>query len=152
MPELRWLVLLHAAVTLILVGLILTIQLVHYPLFDRVGADAQIAYQAAHQNAITLLVGPLMLAELGTAFLLLGVRPAGVPAWMAVVGLGLVGVIWLATLFLSVPQHSILASGFNQAAYRALVDSNWVRTIAWMLRGALVVLMINGMLEAGIRD
>lgn len=148
MTELRWLVLIHAAITLILVGLILTIQVVHYPLFNLVGESAQVAYQVAHQNAITLLVGPLMLTELGSGFLLLGARPAGVPAWMAVVGVALIGVVWFATLFLSVPQHSVLASGFNETAYRALVDTNWVRTIAWGLRGVLVVLMINGMLDA----
>lgn len=147
MSELRWLVLVHAAITLILVGLILTIQLVHYPLFNLVGEEMYSAYQAAHQNAITLLVGPLMLAEAGSGLLLLGARPASVPAWMVIAGFVLIGVVWLATLFLSVPQHAQLASGFSQTAYRALVDTNWVRTLAWGGRGVLVVLMIHAMLE-----
>ena len=50
----------NAAVTLMLVGLILTIQVVHYPLFARVGAAGFAAYEAAHSARITVLVMPLM--------------------------------------------------------------------------------------------
>jgi hypothetical protein len=146
-PELRWLVLVHAALTWALVGLILVIQFLHYPLFDQVGEAAFTRYQAAHMNAITLLVGPLMLAELATGLLLLGVRPAGVPAWTVAAGFVLILVVWGGTLFLSVPQHGRLLDGFDPAAYRALVDTNWVRTLAWLARGVLVLIMLDGMLR-----
>ena len=54
----------QAATTLPLVGLIWTIQLVHYPLFDGVGAEGFAAYERRHAAAITWLVAPLMLGEL----------------------------------------------------------------------------------------
>ena len=75
------------ASTLPLVGLIWTIQLVHYPLFE------------------------------------------------------LVAIIWVSTALIQVPCHNRLVDGFHQPSHRRLVDSNWIRTIAWSLRGGVVVVM-----------
>ncbi len=149
--ELKWILLAHVGATVFLAGLIWTIQLVHYPLFRYVGADAFIGYQTQHMNAITLLVGPVMLIELLTGFLLIGVVSAGgnVPfsPLLAWIGMGLIGVIWLSTAFINVPQHSQLMGGFDDAVHRALVASNWIRTITWTARGGLVLWM----LASGIR-
>jgi hypothetical protein len=54
----------------------------------------------------------------------------------------LLAVIWLSTVFLQVPCHNRLVSGFDQATYERLVNSNWIRTIAWSLRGALAMWMV----------
>ena len=64
-----------------LAGLIWTIQVVHYPLFSRVGREGFAAYEQAHSGMITPLVGPVMLAELAAAALLVAARPRAVPAW-----------------------------------------------------------------------
>lgn len=136
--------LIHTASTLCLVGLIWTIQLVHYPLFEQVGSDTYTAYQAAHQWRITLLVLPLMLAELVTAGLLVLNPPRDVRAVVAWLGLILVGVIWLSTFFLQMPQHATLGKGFDAQAHHLLVNSNWIRTIAWSLRGLIALWMIRG--------
>ena len=129
---------LHLASTLALVGLIWTIQLVHYPLMARVGADF-VAYHSAHCARIAWLVAPLMGPEALTSVLLLAPRPAGVSATWAWVGIGLVALIWIATALLSVPEHSRLQQGFDAAAVERLVRTNWIRTIAWTVRGVLVV-------------
>lgn len=134
----------HAAATLLMVGVIWMVQLVHYPLFDRVGADSFVRYQAAHMNSITPLVGVLMLAELFTLGLLLFAAPPGVPMWQIIVSGGLLALVWGATMFVSVPQHNILVGGFDPDAYRALVDTNWIRTLAWSGRGVLVLWMLAG--------
>ena len=128
--------LVHVGVTLVLVGLIWTIQLVHYPMFADVGADAFPAYHTEHGTRISVLVMPLMLVELLTAGWLLVARPAGVPAEAAIVGMVLVLTIWASTFLLSVPAHEALAGGFDEAAWRRLVHTNWVRTLAWTVRGA----------------
>lgn len=129
---------LQLASTWFLVGLIWTIQVVHYPLFAGVGADRFPAYEADHARLITLVVGPVMLLEAFTAVALLAARPATVPAWVAWVGLGLVALIWLSTAAIQVPAHARLADGFDQAAHARLVGSNWIRTVAWTLRGLLL--------------
>lgn len=136
MPSLVFL--LQIASTWFLVGLIWTIQVVHYPLFAAVGVDRFVAYEASHTRLITLVVGPVMLVEAATAGLLVVMRPDAIPAWIAWVGLVLVGVIWLSTAVLQVPDHERLADGFDAAAHAHLVGTNWIRTIAWTLRGLLL--------------
>jgi hypothetical protein len=140
--ETKLLLLVNAAATLFLVGLIWMVQVVHYPLFNMADRANFTAFEAAHSNRITLIVGPAMLLEIITAGWLLVSRPAGIPAWMVWVGAVLVGVAWLVTAFLSVPQHGVLSGGFDQRAYQTLVGTNWIRTIAWTARGALVLWML----------
>ncbi|HND34026.1 MAG TPA: hypothetical protein PLA94_28695 [Myxococcota bacterium] len=128
----------NLVVTWMLVGLIWTIQVVHYPLFARVGAAEWARFHAEHSTRITLLVGPLMVAELGLAVALgLGAPPERrVWAWVAA---GLVGVAWLSTAFLSVPLHNRLGAGQDLGLIAELVQTNWPRTLAWTLRGLLLL-------------
>lgn len=127
----------HLAVTLVLVGLIWTIQLVHYPLMGMVGAESFPAYHAAHSARITLLVGPLMVAEALSALLLALHPPEGLSGRACWLGLGLVAVIWLSTALVQVPAHETLGRSFDAGVHAWLVRSNWVRTLAWSARGGL---------------
>jgi hypothetical protein len=126
----------HAAATWALVGLIWTVQLVHYPLFAQVGADTFRAYHARHTRLITWIVAPLMAVELGTAALLvvLGARES----WL-LGSLVPLSFIWLATWRVQIPLHDKLSAGFDAQAHRRLVASNWWRTAAWSIRGACVL-------------
>lgn len=133
------LLILHAAVTWALAGLILTIQLVHYPLFARVGAAGWPAYEREHQTRITFLVGPLMLAELLSAVWLALHVPPALPGWSLSLGLFLVMAIWLSTGLWQSPLHGRLSSAFDARLHRQLVVGNWIRTLAWLLRGGLCV-------------
>lgn len=130
------------ATTLPLVGLIWLVQVVAYPLFARVGAADFAAYHAAHSRLITLVVGPLMLAELLAALAWLGASDQTVPRWMAWAGLMLLAAAWLVTALVSVPQHEVLAGGFEARAHQLLVSSNWLRTAAWTARGALLLWLV----------
>lgn len=134
--------LLQAGVTLPLVGLIWTIQVVHYPLFDGVGAEGFAAYERRHAFRITLIVAPLMLAELAVSGWLAARVPDGVPAWQCWAGAGLTAGIWLSTYFLQVPRHAELEAGFVPAAHAALVATNWLRTALWTGRGGLCLAML----------
>jgi len=85
-----------------------------------------------------------MVVESVTGVLLLHWRPEGVVAGQVWFGLVLLGIIWLSTMLLQVPQHRILASGFDEKAYRILVTSNWIRTVSYTLRVFLVLWMVFG--------
>lgn len=137
--------------TLFLVGLIWTIQIVHYRLFDRVGEQQFVRYESDHSRLITPLVGPMMLVELATAALLvLGLAPPWVPRSAAAVGLVAVVLIWLSTALLQVPCHSRLMQGFDRDTYLFLVRSNWIRTALWTGRGAwLTYLLWRGLQSLG---
>jgi hypothetical protein len=133
----------NAAATLFMTGLIWFVQIVHYPLFAAVGSAEFPAYSRAHQSLTTFVVGPPMLIEALTASVLVFVRPAGVPAWLPWSGLVLVGVIWISTALLQIPAHGRLSAGFSEETGALLVSTNWVRTVAWSLRGAVVVAMLG---------
>jgi hypothetical protein len=135
----KLLVLLHAAATLFMCGVIAIVQIVHYPLFNMVGKDQFAAYENAHTNLITLVVGPAMLLEAACVLGLLLERPGN---WLAWIGAALLAVVWFSTAFLQVPQHGILSSGFNQRAYEILVQSNWLRTLAWLARGVIACVLV----------
>ena len=128
----------HAAVAWVLVGLIWTVQLVHYPLLRYVDEDSWKACHERHAARITWLVGPLMPLEVILAGLLL-VRAPSPATWL---GAALVAVVWLSTALLQVPLHQQLADGFDAVAHRRLVRSNWIRTVAWTLRGALAAWLL----------
>ena len=131
----------HLAATLVMVGIIWFVQVVHYPLFERVGKAGFSAYSAAHSHLTALVVGPPMLLEAAPAVALLFVRPAGVPAVLVWARLALLALVWLSTALLQVPRHHALGLGFGVRDHRSLVLSNWVRTCAWNVRGLLVLWM-----------
>lgn len=135
----QWLLAAHTGATLFMTGLIWFVQVVHYPLFAEVGRGGFVAYGRSHTGLTTLVVGPPMLVELICAVLLLWRRPASWPVWAAWLGLALLAAIWTSTAFLQVPRHGELSAGFTEGAHRALVTTNWIRTLAWTVRGALVL-------------
>lgn len=138
----RGVLLTHVAATLALVGVIWFIQVVHYPLFSHVPSTAFAAYEAAHTRLTTWVVTPPMVVEAVTGVLLLWRRPEEVRLPLVWTGLGLLAIIWLSTALLQVPQHQILLSGFDPSAHRTLLLSNWIRTIAWSVRGVLVLWLV----------
>lgn len=131
-------VVIELVVAAVLTGLIWTIQLVHYPLFASVGTAEFPAYEAAHTQAITVLVGPLMVAEVALAIAALSLAPS----WARGVAGGLVVVIWASTALVSVPLHAKLAPAFDAAAHASLVTTNWVRTAAWTTRTAILAWLV----------
>lgn len=60
----------HLATTLVMVGIIWFVQLIHYPLFGRVDAKEFPAYSQAHSRLTGLVAGPQTLAEAATTALL----------------------------------------------------------------------------------
>jgi hypothetical protein len=134
--------LVHAAATWFMVGLIWFVQVVHYPLFAAVGDRGYPAYQAAHMARTGRVVGPAMLAELLSGLVLVWRPPAGVPAPLPWVGLALLAAVWLSTALVQVPLHDRLRAGFDPDAGRRLVGGNWLRTALWSGRGVLVLAML----------
>jgi len=139
--------LVNAGCTLFLVGVIWFVQMVHYALYANVGEQSFSNYEQRHNNATSWIVGPPMLVEAATAMLLLWFCPAGVSRLIVGVGFVLVVLIWVSTAFLQVPCHDALVNGFQPKVHQRLVASNWIRTIAWSLRGCLTLSMIWSMLK-----
>ena len=127
--------------TFAMTGLIWFVQVVHYPLFALVPDPQHATYSYRHGQRTTWVVAPLMLVELSTAVLMLkgNLRPDSIALAQAISGVFLVAVIWISTAALQVPSHNLLAKGYNAQAIHRLVQTNWIRTVAWTLRTVLLL-------------
>lgn len=132
------LLLAHAGATLAMAGLIWFVQIVHYPLFHFAAAHSFTEFSRQHQRRTGWVVAPLMLAEAAATILLALLRPG---IW-TLTGAALLAIVWLSTAFLQVPLHRRLVRGFAPTAARALVRTNWLRTVAWSARAAIALLLL----------
>lgn len=128
----------HLVSTLLMVGLIWFVQVVHYPLMADVGASEFRRYAQLHQSRTTFVVSGPMLVEAGTAAYLLIAAPQLRASWSFLTASMLLVVIWASTACWQVPLHRALASGYDELRIRRLARSNWLRTAAWSLRAVLV--------------
>jgi hypothetical protein len=141
---LGWIVLLlNVAATLFMVGVIWFVQIVHYPLMARLPVEKAVGYAMEHQRRTGWVVGPVMLLEALTGFTLLAVHPVGLNFMISIVAFLLVVFIFYRTGMIHVPQHRILGQRYDLETCQALVRSNWQRTIAWTVRGGLVLFMLT---------
>ena len=132
----------HAGATLYLVGLVWTVQTLIYPLMGHVGADGYSAYHNLHTSRITPIVAPAMILELLTAIYFVFAADEKIDYRYFWCGLALVLIIWISTFLVQVPLHEKLAGSFNAEIQQRLVQTNWIRTAAWTLRGFLILWMI----------
>lgn len=136
------LLLIHAAATWFMVGLIWTIQLVHYPLFVRVGDDEFAGYENEHTRRMgRLLVIPAGV-EVVTGTALVWGRPPGVELPAVVTAGVLLALAWIVTALVQVPLHIRLERGYSAAVVARLVSTNWLRTGLWTVRGVAVAVMV----------
>jgi len=133
---------LHCASTLALLGLIWFVQVVHYPLFSLVGREHFVEYERLHQMRRTWVVAPLVSIEALAASLILVSNLTSAERTLAWFGWILLLLIWLSTAFLQVPLHRRLAAGYDSQTATRLVRSNWVRTIAWTVRGVIALMLM----------
>lgn len=139
--------LLHLVATIAMVGIIWFVQLVHYPLFRYIGNDDFPRYLDRSATLSTFVALPIMLLELTTAIVLVALQPQAIPPNYLYTGLGLLVIIWISTLFIQGPKHAALAGGFDLDTLKDLSITNWIRTFAWSVRGAVAVMMIRAVLQ-----
>ena len=115
-----------------LMGLIWTIQAVHYPAYHYIDLTKFQDYQDFHTKWITPIVAPIMILELFTAGILVLQAEKPINFWI----LNLIGVIliWAVTFGLSVPAHNVLMKAYDFKAAQFLILTNWLRTALWTIR------------------
>lgn len=133
------LLIIHFAVTWALVGLIWTVQVVHYPLFREVGRDGFVGYHQRHMSLMFWVVGPLMLVELGTAA---GLFYLGERSLLFVISLVALVLNWGSTALVQVPLHQKLTGGHDARMIEHLVRSNGWRTAGWTVRGLCLATLL----------
>jgi len=136
------LILVNLAATLFMVGLIWTIQVVHYPLFAEVGSDTFPAFESAHQSRIAALIAFPWAVETITALMLVIWRPDGVSTPLAIAGLAVAIALVVLTVVVFAPIHGDLSDGFIASAHDRLVSLNWIRTALWSLHGLIALAIL----------
>ena len=137
--------LIQLATTLGMTGLIWFVQIVHYPLFARVGREAFVPYARCHATLTGYVVGGPMLFEALSALAALApsLRPAFVSSKESIGSVALLACVWASTGLLQVPLHSRLADTQDSALIDRLVRGNWIRTAAWSLRSLLLLFCLH---------
>ena len=127
-------------VTAFLCGLIWTVQVVHYPSFHYVAEKDFSTFHDFHSRRITYVVMLPMIFELLTAL----ISFVHTPSAMALSNAALAVVLWAVTFFISVPLHNKLAHQRNEATIDRLVRTNWLRTLLWSCKLALLCVSLKG--------
>ena len=133
----------HLVSTVFMAGLIVFVQIVHYPLMARVGRDGFVEYERAHTVRTGWVVVPPMVAELATAVWLAAVPATPELRGVAFTGMALLAVIWISTAALQAPAHGRLVDGFDPGVHRRLVLTNWIRTVAWVARVPVALALVS---------
>jgi hypothetical protein len=139
MGGMNTLLLINLVASWALVGLIWTIQLVHYPSFSFVAEDQFLEFHRHHTRSITWVVMPLMLVELALAFYLAADYQWG---WQWLSLLIIVLLLWALTFFFAVPLHNQLGLGKNEIIIQKLVSANWPRTILWTIKALWLSVLV----------
>ena len=113
-----------------LVILIWMTQLVVYPSFTHYAANDLIGWHGRYTTAISIIVMPLMLLQVG----LHGWQLINDFSWIGLGAVVLIGLAWANTFFFAVPLHNQIAAERNVLeAAASLVRVNWFRTVVWSL-------------------
>lgn len=132
----------HLVSSLTMVGIIWTVQIVHYPLMALVGPERFAHYEAAHAPRMAAVVMlPWTVQGVTTAWMLVA-APAGVPTALILAAAVAALVPVVVTVLASVPAHTRLADGFDADVHARLVATNWIRTVAWSTHAVLAVAVL----------
>lgn len=122
-----------------MMGIIWLVQVLVYPSFLLIPPNQRAPFHRHHVNRISTIVLPLMVAELACGVWLtwlvwpnVGVDRAAAMACLATV--------WISTFSLQVPLHQRIAITGEERTIRLLISSNWIRTLAWTIKTALLML------------
>jgi len=132
----------NLVLSFIAVGLIWTIQLVHYPSMRYIPRDKFPEYHNFHSTRISILAMPLMLAELTTSIMLWCQNLNNAIQTVFLINLIIIVLIWLSTFLIQVPLHNALSKEKNTEKLSKLISSNWIRTLLWSTRSFLMILFL----------
>ena len=125
--------LLNFFITSFMFGLILTTQIVSYPLFIKVKSYNFSIYHSYYVNRISLIVIPVMLSEFFVAILLLFYFNSHLVLYNFILCL----LILVTTYLFQIPIHNNIKFESNKLIFDKLINTNWIRTIFWFLKSII---------------
>ncbi len=129
---------LNLTVSSILLGLILTIQFVHYKSFKFISDEEFKSFHKFHSKNISFLVVPLMGLEVILALLIIFYDSS----LLTLLNLISVALIWISTFLFQVPSHNKLSEGKSLSEIHKLIKSNSYRSVLWFFKVIISLLII----------
>jgi len=97
-------------------------------------------FQKFHMNKISIIVIPIMLAELITGIMLFLDKSSKNP--LLIISFIILVLIWLITGVFFTKAHNELITGYQELVVNQLVVMNWIRTLLWTLRLLLLTYFV----------
>lgn len=136
------LLLFHAFTTWMIGGIILFVQVVYSPLYNRY-KDLIAEYQKKNLIHMGNLMAPIFFLEVVSACILVFVlRTNTVYRTLAFINLGLIVTIWVVNGIMRLRSGEVKEFILIHKIHKILLSSNWFRTICWTIRGFIVLLML----------
>ena len=134
--------LLNFVTSFLMMGVIITTQIVNYPLFLSISKNDFNNFHSKYVNKITTIVMPVMITELILSIILL----ISIQNYMAILIFTTMSLIFISTLSLQVPIHQKLEDGYNSQSIYYLINTNWIRTFLWAIKSTASYNLVKGLL------
>jgi len=118
-----------------MLGVILIIHFIHYPMFFVVKPSDWVEFHAKHTQVLGAIAGSLMLLELASGIALTLLESA--PPILGLANLTIIFSLWLVTFFKSIPAHNQLAITHDARVIQHLIRYNSYRTALWVIKAFL---------------
>ncbi|NND03118.1 MAG: hypothetical protein HKN91_10050 [Acidimicrobiia bacterium] len=132
----------HAAATFFMIGLIWVVQLLLYPAFRYVPEADFIEFEAAHTRRMGLVLAVPAPLEVITGAWLVWERPSDVGLWLVLIAGAVLAAAWVLTALVQARIHGRLSKEHDAELVDRLIVTNWWRTALWTVRGTLVLAML----------
>ena len=124
-----------------MLGIIWFIQLIHYPLLNKI-KEGLSQYEKAHLIRAAYFIGPLLVVDLIASIFLVSFEVRSTLIRLATCNLILNIFYWIWTFLFQIQHHQKLTVGFSKLTIRKLVINNWMRTFLWTVKSAALIWMI----------
>ena len=127
----------HLIATSMMVAIIWIVQILHYPTFLFINKKQYTDFQQFHMNKISYIIVPIMAVELFSGLGILFIIQKQQISFY--VSFALLILIWMITGLLFTKYHSDLSKKYNEETILQLIRFNWIRTLFWTIRFALLL-------------
>ena len=127
----------HLIATSMMVAIIWIVQILHYPTFLFINKKQYTDFQQFHMNKISYIIVPIMAVELFSGLGILFIIQKQQISFY--VSFALLILIWMITGLLFTKYHYDLSKKYNEETILQLIRFNWIRTLFWTIRFALLL-------------
>jgi len=137
------LLLVHAAMTLILCGVMWAVQLTMVPVLARDTEEHWPHHAQIYRRVFRVLFWPLLIVEGGSGIGVALLQPAGIPPWLHELNLSLLLCAWITVPVIRVVVGHGPVDRFHPEAFRKFARLNWIRVAVWTVRSGVVLAMLH---------